>query len=72
MIGDKYIVINDCLTNRFHVIKKGDILIEKGALNTETECIEDAGVYNELVHEVYGYVCDAGSDFTIKNLTKIH
>lgn len=47
-------------------------MIEKGALNTETECIEDAGEYNELIHEVYGYVCDAGSDFAIQNLTKIH
>ena len=68
MIGDRYVVKNDCVTHRFQKLEKGDVLTEKGSFNTDTECVEDAGEYNELVHDVYGYVCDVGSVFATKNL----
>ena len=71
MIGDKYVVKNNCITSRLCKIKKGDILIEKGIYNTEKNHVEDAGEYNELVHNVYGYVCDAGSPFARTNLEKM-
>ena len=46
------------------------ILTEKEAYNFETECREDGGEYNELIHNIYGFVCEVGSNFTKKFLEK--
>ena len=47
MIGDKYKVKQDCQTGRFR-LKQGDVLIENGAYNFETE---------EELREVMEEVC---------------
>ena len=52
MIGDKYIVKQDCFDG-IHKLTKGEILTEKEAYNFETECREDGGEYNELTHNIY-------------------
>lgn len=70
MIGDKYKVKVNC-SNGIHKLKAGEILTEIDAYNFETQCREDGGEYNELVHDKYGYICDAGSKFTKENLEKI-
>lgn len=68
MIGDKYTVI-DGFYDELHqlYVDEGEILIERGCINNETEQREDGGEYNELTHEKYGYICDIGS-----KLSKIH
>lgn len=38
--------------------------------NFETQCREDGGEYNDVVHDAYGYICDAGSEFIKENLEK--
>ena len=69
MIGDKYIVKQDCFDG-IHNLIKGEILTEKEAYNFETKCREDGGEYNELTHDIYGFVCEVGSNFTKKFLEK--
>ena len=69
MIGDKYIVKQDCFDG-IHKLTKGEILTEKEVYNFETECREDGGKYNELTHNIYGFVCEVGSSFTNKFLEK--
>ena len=69
MIGDKYIVKQDCFDG-IHNLIKGEILTEKEAYNFETECREDGGECNELTHDIYGFVCEVGSNFTKKFLEK--
>jgi len=70
MIGDKYKVKADCIAN-LRQLKEGDILIEKEAYNFEKECREDGGIYNELIHDEYGYICDVGSIFAKDNLERV-
>ena len=70
MIGDKYIVKQDCFDG-IHNLTGGEILIEKEAYNFEKECREDGGKYNELTHNIYGFVCEVGSKFASDNLEKI-
>lgn len=67
MIGDKYRVKADC-SNGIHTLKSGEILTEADAYNFEKDCREDGGEYNDIVHDTYGYICDAGSTFAKKNL----
>ena len=67
MIGDKYKVKQDCQSGRFR-LKQGDVLIENGAYNFETEIYEDGGEYNDIIHDEYGYICDVGSEFAKDNL----
>ena len=69
MIGDKYIVKQNCFDG-IHKLTKGEILIEKETYNFETECREDGGEYNELTHNTYGFVCEVGSNFAKKFLEK--
>ena len=69
MIGDKYIVKENCFAG-IHNLIKGEILTEKEAYNFGTECREDGGDDNELIHNEYGFVCDVGSDFAKKYLEK--
>lgn len=70
MIGDKYTVKADC-SNGIHILKAGEILTEVEAYNYEKECREDGGEYNDIVHGMYGYICDVGSEFAKKNLKKV-
>lgn len=70
MIGDKYRVKTDC-SNGIHDLKIGEILIEIDAYNFETQCREDGGEYNDIVHAQYGYICDVGSKFAKENLEQI-
>lgn len=70
MIGDKYKVKADC-TNEIFPLKAGEILTETNAYNYEKKCREDGGEYNDIVHGMYGYICDAGSEFAKKNLEKV-
>ena len=51
MIGDKYIVKQDCFDG-IHNLTKGEILTEKEAYN------------------IYGFICEVGSNFTKKFLEK--
>ena len=69
MIGDKYLVKQDFFDGMHH-FKTGEILTEKEAYNFETECREDGGEYNELTHDTYGFVCEAGSNLAKKYLEK--
>ena len=69
MIGDKYKVKEDC-SNGIHNLKAGEILTETYAYNFEKECYEDGGEYNGIVHDTYGYICDAGSRFAKEDLEK--
>lgn len=69
MIGDKYIVKENCIYGIYN-LAKGEILTEKEAYNFEKECREDGEKYNELTHDKYGFVCEVGSDFTKKYLEK--
>ena len=64
MIGDKYIVKEDCVVNSMQ-LKKGDILIEKAAYNYVKGCREDSGMLNEIVHERYGCICEVCSVLSI-------
>ncbi|RKI83803.1 hypothetical protein D7V90_07880 [bacterium 1xD42-87] len=70
MTGDKYRVKCDCQISRFK-LKQGDILIEFGAYNFETEEYEDGGEYNDLRNNNYEYICDVGSQFSKENLEKM-
>lgn len=69
MIGDKYRVKINC-SNGVHNLKVGEILTEIDAYNFETQCREDGGEYNDIVHDTYGYICDVGSEFAKENLEK--
>lgn len=69
MIGDKYRAKCDCQISRFK-LKQGDILIETGAYNIETEKYEDCGEYNDLRNNNYDRICDVGSQFSKDNLEK--
>ena len=70
MIGDKYRVKQDCQTGRFR-LKQGDVLIENGAYNFETEEYEDGGEYNDLYNDKNEFICEVGSKFASDNLEKI-
>lgn len=71
MLGDKYIVKESCFVDECIKLNKGDILTEKEGYNFETEQREDCpDGYNELIHDTYGYICDVGSNFAVKNLIK--
>ena len=69
MIGDKYTVKKACFDG-VHQLFKGEVLTETEAYNYNTECREDDGEYNELTHDVYGFICEVGSDFTKKYMEK--
>lgn len=70
IIGDKYRVKEAC-SNGIHDLKKGEILTEIGAYNFEKCYREDGGECNDIVHDTYGYICDAGSKFRQKYLENI-
>ena len=70
MIGDKYKVKVDCSNGQYN-LKRGDILTETDGYNYETENRENAGEFNDIVHDIYGFICDAGSTFAKTNLEKI-
>ena len=57
-------------SNRIYNLKACEILMETDACNFETQCCEDGGEYNDVVHDAYGYICDASSEFTKENLEK--
>lgn len=64
MIGDKYIVREDCIVDSMQ-LKKGDILIERGAYNYHKQCREDDGLLNKIIHEKYGHICEVCSVLSI-------
>lgn len=69
MIGDKYIVKENCCVGHHNIsLKKGEVLVESAGFNHNTEQREDCGDYNDLVHSEYGFICEVGSCFAKKYL----
>lgn len=72
MIGDIYRVKEDCYDDLHNIwLKRGEFLVESEGYNNETEQREDCGDFNDLVHNEYGFICDAGSNFAKEHLVLV-